>query len=140
MGLDMYAYTANADLVGDDRLNPKLCDPTTGKHRNDVDADFAYWCKFNHLHGWMERLYRSLGGEGPFNCDPIRLLESDIDQLEADLNATLSGERDALPATEGFFFGGPEVHEEDIEDLRKFIAKSREAMANGLAVIYDSWW
>lgn len=106
MGLDMYAYTANADLVGDDRLNPKLSDPTTGKHRDDVDADFAYWRKFNHLHGWMERLYRSLGGEGPFNCDPIRLLESDIDQLEADLNATLSGERDALPATEGCFFGG----------------------------------
>ena len=57
-----------------------------------------------------------------------------------DMIASLNTRADALPATEGFFFGGPEVHEEDIEDLRQFIAKSREAMANGLAVIYDSWW
>lgn len=139
MGLDMYAYTADANLVGDDQLNPNLSDES-GDRRADVNGDFAYWRKFNHLHGWMERLYKRLGGTDRFNCVPIRLLPQDIDQLEADLTATLSGERNALPATAGSFFGGTDVDPRDIEDLKAFIANSRKAFTDGLAVIYDSWW
>jgi hypothetical protein len=135
MGLDMYAYTVKAAEVGDQQVDINLNSVTP------VDREFAYWRKFNHLHGWMERLYRQKGGESEcFNCNTVRLTVEDINRLEADLNAKLAGTRDNLQATSGFFFGGDEWYEGDEESLRRFIQNSRDALAGGLAVIYDSWW
>lgn len=147
MGLDMYAYTAPAHLVQEQQVDLDMDAIATAlPSANEgaeplVNRNFAYWRKFNHLHGWMKRLYRAKGGSSPdFNCDTVRLMPEDIDQLEADLDATLAGKRDALPATSGFFFGGGDVYPEDIESLRSFIARSRQAFSDGLAVIYSSWW
>lgn len=135
MGLDMYAYTVPAELIGDQQVDINL------ESIENVNHEFAYWRKFNHLHGWMQRLYRQKGGQScDFNCDKVRLMPEDIDRLEADLNAKISGAQDNLQATAGFFFGGSEWYEEDEQSLRKFIQNSREALGSGLAVIYDSWW
>lgn len=135
MGLDMYAYTVPAAEVGDQQVDINLNSVTF------ADREFAYWRKFNHLHGWMERLYRQKGGESEFfNCNTVRLTGEDINRLEADLNAKLAGTRDNLQATSGFFFGSGEWYEGDEESLRRFIKNSRDALAGGLAVIYDSWW
>lgn len=49
-------------------------------------------------------------------------------------------ENNELEHTPGFFFGGEEIYPEDIEETKKFIAAARAALANGLAVFYDSWW
>jgi len=47
---------------------------------------------------------------------------------------------DALPETQGFFFGtNPPDLESLAEDL-KFIQKARDAINEGDAVYYDSWW
>jgi hypothetical protein len=136
MGLDMYAYTAPAELVGDQQvdLNGKLF--ADGKPVEGVDTDFAYWRKFNHLHGWMNQLYdRKSGTSATFNCNTVRLMPEDIDVLES--LATLK----ALPATEGFFFGGNEpFSDEDRLEVLAFVAKARTAFSEGKAVIYDSWW
>jgi len=43
-----------------------------------------------------------------------------------------------LPDTEGFFFGKSDGTEQ-ADDLT-FIAKAREAIAQGQTVFYDSWW
>lgn len=98
------------------------------------DSDFAYWRKFNHLHGWMERLYIEKGGQEEFNCTTVRLNPEDIDRLEEDM---INGN---LTPTAGFFFGGDQLYPEDLEDLKIFIQKCRNAFEMGKAVFYDSWW
>ena len=169
MGLDMYAHKVRADLVGDDQVDVpahKRALAAIGfkawsdedyanksdeekqaywKARDDADSrikaeglydsDFAYWRKFNNLHGWMEQLYHKKGGTETFNCTTVRLMPEDLDRLES--MAIMK----ALPPTEGFFFGGQEQFtDEDKEDVLAFIAKAREAIADGYAILYDSWW
>ncbi len=98
------------------------------------NSDFWYWRKFNALHGWMEALYRERGGQQSFNCIVIRLLEEDFDRMESDIK------NNALSPTEGFFFGSQEIYQEDIADAIQWIASSREAIKDGYAVLYSSWW
>ncbi len=125
MGLDMYAYTAPRDLIGRD-IDIEL---------NGLRgvSDLHYWRKHPNLHGWMEMLYRQKGGaKQVFNCATVRLNADDLDALEA----AVRDER--LPETTGFFFGASDGSERD-DDLA-FIAKARAALAEGQAVLYDSWW
>lgn len=171
MGLDMYAYTAHAELVGEDQVDvdisaralvragfSTLDDETfdslnqTEKsaywNRRDaaleqvkaeglLNQDFAYWRKFNILHGWMERLYREKGGtQASFNCTTVRLDPADLDRLEADARA---GEN--MTVTQGFFFGGDEAFDtDDQQEILDFCQRARQAQAQGLVVLYNSWW
>lgn len=120
MGLDMYALV------------------TTMQPENPVDfntddaTELHYWRKHPNLHGWMEALYVEKGGTEHFNCEPVVLTASDLDQLEADIKAG------RLPQTSGFFFGESDGTEAD-DDLA-FIAKARYAIAEGKTVFYYSWW
>lgn len=98
-----------------------------------INTHFAYWRKFNHLHGWMERLYQERGGVDTFNCIEIWLDEEAIDRLEK--------EKDSLEPTQGFFFGSyEELTKEDKEEIQEFIERCRQAFADGYVVFYDSWW
>ena len=101
-----------------------------------IDNCFAYWRKFNHLHGWMEKLYYSKGGKADsFNCVNVRLTEQDLDVLQKQAEAM------SLKPTEGFFFGTyEEFSEDDQYAVLKFVNEAREAISNGYAVFYDSWW
>lgn len=136
MGLDMYAYTAPAELVGDAQVdvNDRLF--FDGHPVEGVDTDFAYWRKFNHLHGWMEKLYRHKGGKSEdFNCNTVRLMPEDLDVLES------MASMKALAPTAGFFFGGQEeFNDEDKSEVLEFVKRARSAIAEGKVVIYDSWW
>lgn len=106
------------------------------KEEGIIDNDFAYWRKFNHLHGWMEKLYYSKGGKADsFNCVNVRLTEQDLDVLQK------QAETMSLKPTEGFFFGTyEEFSEDDQYAVLEFVNKAREAISNGYAVFYDSWW
>lgn len=136
MGLDMYAYTCDAEDIGDQQVDIKIYNEDGSHAVANLDREFAYWRKFNHLHGWMNKLYDKKGGESPsFNCDTVRLMPEDIDVLES--MASLK----ALPATQGFFFGGDDLFDDDDkESVLDFVNKSRIAFSEGKAVIYDSWW
>jgi hypothetical protein len=126
MGLDMYAFTVNADSVGDATVDVALGDTAT---------EICYWRKFNALHGWMEDLYRQKGGsKASFNCTTVRLTANDLDRLEMD-----TGNNKLVPVN-GFFFGAQEIDSEDLESVSDFIKVARQALANGKAVFYDSWW
>ncbi len=135
MGLDQYAY-ASSEIKSEDR------------------EELAYWRKHNRLQGWMEQLWEKKGRPhfdsvtnplGDFNCQPVELTLSDIEQLEAHV------ERTSLPETGGFFFGDDSYNYED-EDLNQsggyyhketdleFITLAREALQKGKKVFYDSWW
>lgn len=102
-----------------------------------MNTDFAYWRKFNNLHGWMERLYREKDGQKEsFNCTTVRLTTDDLDRLERDAKA---GEN--LDATSGFFFGAmDEFDVEDQQSILDFVTQARAAIGEGKAVLYDSWW
>lgn len=137
MGLDQYAY-ASTEIKSEDR------------------EELAYWRKHNRLHGWMEDLWEDKGRPnydniqnplGDFNCQPIELTSSDIEQLEAHVT------NKALPETGGFFFGDDSFlwESEDgqpfakgdyhykLTDL-KFVQDARNAIQKGKKVYYDSWW
>jgi hypothetical protein len=124
MGLDMYAFTAPKEVV------TRNIGFTLSELR-DV-REIHYWRKHPNLQGWMEELYRAKGGEVMFNCEPMVLTEEDLDKLE---DAIRSGQ---LPRTEGFFFGESDGSEQS-DDLA-FVKAAREFIADGYAVIYDSWW
>jgi len=124
MGLDMYAFTVPADSVGDGVTDVAL---------GDNAVELFYWRKFNALHGWMEQLYRSKKGlRVDFNCTTVRLTSEDLDRLER--------EASTLQPIEGFFFGEQTIYPEQLESVATFIAKARQALADGNAVYYDSWW
>ena len=126
MGLDMYAYTVDTTTVGDGVTDVALCESA---------VQIFYWRKFNALHGWMEDLYRLKGGtRHDFNCTTVRLTANDLDRLEMD-----TGNNKLVPRN-GFFFGSQEIYPEDLESVADFVKVSRQCIAEGKAVFYDSWW
>jgi hypothetical protein len=128
MGLDMYAFKMKAKEAGDIQ--------TMDSWSDDIErVEMAYWRKFNHLHGWMEALYTEKGGDKlDFNCVYVRLEQPDLDRLKMALD------NKQLTHTPGFFFGGDEMHEWDVEATEKFIEDAKQALLDGDAVFYYSWW
>jgi hypothetical protein len=137
MGLDMYAYSVRKGILEDaDQVDVAKKLYADGQPLEGVDGDFAYWRKFNHLHGWMESLYRAKGGkDDDFNCSTVRVMPEDIDRLES------MAKMKALPAKGGFFFGDTnDFNDEDKEEVLEFVEKARKVFADGGAIVYDSWW
>lgn len=145
MGLDMYAFAVPYNSVDheastDFSLAIKSAD-ATAEDENGRPAELAYWRKFNHLHGWMERLYRKRGGTETFNCVQLRLHPADLDELDTIFESgTPEGLAKVLEHTPGFFFGSEEIWEGDVTNTKEFISKARAALANNKVVFYDSWW
>ena len=136
MGLDMYAYA---------------------KDENGEDEHLADWRKHNRLHGWMEELWEDKGrpnfeestedSMGSFNCIPVELTLTDLEQLEAVIT------NKDMPETGGFFFGDDSFFWEDEngkpykegdyfykETDLQFIEDARNAIEQGKKVYYNSWW
>jgi hypothetical protein len=155
----MYATAVKASLIGDQQININLNSSlglipeaenetpeqaSERRRRNEViragleeagavNSDFAYWRKFNNLHGWMERLYTAKGGTECFNCEYVRLMPEDLDKLAKECKT--------LRPTQGFFYGSYEdMAPEDVKDVKDFIKKARAAIKDGMAVLYSSWW
>jgi hypothetical protein len=132
MGLDMYAFTVDAKDAGDNVVD---LETNYGTDNELAKTELYYWRKFNALHGWMEDLYRIKGGaKESFNCTTVRLDAKDLDRLEMD-----TGNNKLVPIN-GFFFGAQTIYPEDLESVAIFIAKAREALAEGKTCWYDSWW
>lgn len=163
MGLDQYAWTIAKELVGDIQVDYEV---PKAFEKNEI----AYWRKFNHLHGWMEKLYRAKGGtDEVFNLTIARFMAQGKDiasyvtahnksklvnlvmeQTLIPSNVRLENEdldnleqdliNNKLEYTPGFFFGGSEIYPQEIENTNKFISDAREAIKDNMAVFYDSWW
>ena len=125
MGLDMFEFAVPRPLA--------TAAVDFKASETDGFQQLHYWRKHPNLHGWMEALYRSKGGQSePFNCTTVELTASDLIDLEAAVRNRL------LPETSGFFFG--ETDGSEIEDDLVFIAKAHDAIRDGMAVYYDCWW
>jgi hypothetical protein len=129
MGLDMYVWRVKAeDIINDFEVAKD--EEGFGKLE-----EMFYWRKHHDLHGWMEKLYRNKGGDKEsFNCVKVRLYPHDLDALQFDLLNNM------LPETTGFFFGDNPPDDESLSNDLKFIQAARDAIAEGDAVYYDSWW
>ena len=127
MGLDQFAFKTKAKLNSPVDFQAQVQGADTEELHN--------WRKHPNLHGWMESLYRQKGGQGQdFNCNPVELTQEDIDRLAISI---LEGE---LPSTSGFFFGESTGNQEEESDDLEFCKKASEAIKEGYAVYYDSWW
>lgn len=122
MGLDQYAVARKGDPVEKD-----------GRQEWPESRNLAEWRKHPNLQGWMEDLYRRKGGEEEFNCVDVELTLEDLDALEK----AVKGKE--MPKTEGFFFGDDSDEYYRKKDLQ-FISDAREAIKEGFAVVYSSWW
>lgn len=137
MGLDMFAYRIKAGVLSpEDQVDFGSKLSKDGERLPEV-TELAYWSKFNALHGWMERLYRSkVASSEYFNCDTVRLEKQDLEVLESLALAK------ALVPVGGFFFGDSTTpfSDEDRDDVLTFVKDAKQALADGDAVAYDSWW
>ena len=126
MGLDMYAFSTKAKPKTEVDFETKNFEPLEEVH---------YWRKHPNLHGWMQLLYESKGGNSPdFNGDNVVLTLNDLEDLEHDIK------QNDLPDTSGFFFGESANNDEENDNDLAFVAKAREAISNGRTVYYTSWW
>lgn len=123
MGLDQYANARRGEAIVDDE----------GYTYYEDSMELAYWRKHPNLQGFMQELYYEKGGEGEFNCVDVELTLEDLDSLEETLD------NEALPETEGFFFGS-DSSEYYAEADREFIVAARAAIKQGYTVVYSSWW
>jgi hypothetical protein len=123
MGLDQYAKVVKREYN-----NETLTETIT-------KTEICYWRKHNALHGWMENLYESKGGDGEFNCVNLNLTSEDLKELEEDVV-----DKD-LPETKGFFFG-EDTRECDHQKLQtlKFLSKAKKALNQGHEVEYSAWY
>jgi len=129
MGLDMYAYVATKPGAQEEYYEEVNANGTATQPR-----ELAYWRKHPNLHGWMEQLYRSKGGDvDSFNGVELELTWQDIDLLE---QAILNNQ---LPSTKGFFFGNPADDYYQQQDL-EFVKNARAELFVGLKVFYNSSW
>ena len=130
MGLDQSAYA---------REQP------SGEHIGGDKHPF-YWRKHARLQSWMQRKYYEKqdttgtpcsGDFAEFNCVPLSLNQSDIDELKCHLEA-------GLPESEGGFFWGHQFQGESAKKYREqdlaFCAWADQELANGNEVIYYCWW
>jgi hypothetical protein len=116
---DLYIYWNDSEKINQD------------EHKQSMFM-LAQWRKHANLQGYMEALYEKKGGEGTFNCSPVRLTFQDL----KDLKQAVMNNR--LPQTVGFFFGTSDP-DHDTETL-EFIDKAMKAIAQDMEIYYDSWW
>jgi len=124
MGLDQYAYA----------IKRSYNDET--KTETTVKTEFFTWRKHNALEGYMAELYAAkTGDESEFNCKTLKLVESDLNELQRAV------ETQQLPETQGMFFGdNTQFDEEQQEWDLKFIEKARDYIKEGHELEYTSWW
>lgn len=128
MGLDQWCYACDADEIPDS--------VRVDFSRPEGSVEIAYWRKHPNLHGWMENLYRDKGGiDEQFNCVPVELTMSDLDNLEEAIK------EDKLPDTAGFFFGQSYKDSEATSYDLDFVRKAKQLILNeDKRVFYTSWW
>lgn len=114
MGLDQYAYTRDK--------------------KGNVE-EIAYWRKHNALDGWMQNLWREVGDGESLNGQEVPVDQEDIEML------AMVVERDMLPETQGFFFGGDSRYNEDKKKVTlDFIKEAKKALKEGKEVFYQNSW
>lgn len=133
MGLDMYVWKTQKKYG----VSPIKIDYVAMEQDGVEGEEFHYWRKNRHIHNWFEKLYRSKGGTGEFNCKEVKITIDDLNHLEQDIK---SGEIINFD-NGGFFFGENDYDMYRKEDDLKFIEQAKKELENENVVLYyGSWW
>lgn len=115
---------------------------------NDEDPILAYWRKANAIHGWFVREL----ADGVDDCQKIPVtipqMQDLVDRCKKVLGAGSdiqdTAEEVGLMPTPGFFFGGTEMDEWYVQDLRETIEQLEKILsAKGLgeaSYYYEASW
>ena len=128
MGLDMYLYKReyvsgwNFDGKSDTSLYDTIIDKMgvdrcAGSPHANVEVCVAYWRKANAIHGWIvDNL-----ANGVDECQSIYVTKENLITLRDLAKSALKEPAmagDILPPTQGFFFGGYEIDDWYMEDMK----------------------
>ena len=130
MGLDQYAYVVKKTKSLQDIYDN---DATTRPYI--VNDELTYWRKHYELHRWMFNLAKKKGfkgGKEDFNCIMVRLEEEDIESLREEIRNRRF--------TEAVHDCDKDVFEMDKDRDERFCDEAEQALEEGFAVFYDSWW
>ena len=130
MGLDQYAYVVKKTKSLQDIYDN---DATTRPYI--VNDELTYWRKHYELHSWMFNLAKKKGfkgGKEDFNCVMVRLEEEDIESLREEIRNRRF--------TEAVHDWDKDVFEMDKDRDERFCDEAEQALEEGFAVFYDSWW
>jgi len=135
MGLDMY-------LTGDEYI-PTYDAAVKREVRNGFEVEsyrlkMGYWRKFGPLHAFMVKRF----ADGVDNCAPISLDASNLREVASALRANALPDNDE---SHGFFFGNPEIWDEDRADAERhaevFDRAAEWVEADGWrSVFYQASW
>ena len=105
-----------------------------GMYLKETNEEVAYWRKHPDLHGFFEEQWNKQGWNGDFNGMPLVLSEEMLDE------AIFKVLMNALPKTEGFFFGESEFSKGSVDRDLESLNKAKEYISNGKEVYYDASW
>ena len=128
MGLD-----SNIDSIPRKLTNTVIEQKFEKLDQFDVSS-IGYWRKANHIHGWMEELYKRKGGTEEFNCVNVQLTVEDLTEL---LNLVIANK---LKPVSGFFFGGNNVPKTLDTHTIRIICAALDAINNDNRDVYFSSW
>lgn len=127
MGLDMYLmgrrYNPQHEVV-DGKYVEKERPVLDGFEVQENVLEIGYWRKHRRLHGFIVENY----GGGEDDCRPIMLSPEDLHQI-ADALDRYETDIEALPETEGFFFGNDDWDRDLQEQAPEHAARFRKAAA-----------
>ena len=142
MGLDMYAYSVDAEMH-----------PLSPEEENELDESSFYWRKHTKLHQFMNDYYHEEAEKGnivvsdehkeqmwagEFNCIPLYL---PIDKL-FELKYLI--EDDNLPESDGGFFWGHDFQDQSAQEYKeqdiKFCNWAIDETDKGNFIYYSCWF
>jgi hypothetical protein len=133
MGLDMYLTGNKYFHRFDQNLNRLPSEKEDGYEVKSHNLSLGYWRKHPNLHGYIVETF----ADGADECQEIELSAADIRQI---LQAITDN---ALPSTEGFFFGESDGTEK-LEDIQIFADAlkwlEQQDQVSWRSVIYQASW
>ena len=138
MGLDMYltkeTYVKNWDhMRSEERTHIAISGGRTKgikpERISEIIEEVGYWRKANQIHAWFVRECQ----DGVDECQKTYVGREKLEKLLSACETVLADPKKAaelLPPQAGFFFGGTDVDEYYMEDLKRTVVIIKEALAD----------
>ena len=105
-----------------------------GIYLKETNEEIVYWRKHPNLHGFFEEQWNKQGWKGTFNSVQFPLTDAILEQ------AIFKVQMNALPETDGFFFGKSTFDKESVKFDLEQRNKVKKYISEGKEVYYDSSW
>ena len=125
MGLDIYAYSGDPDLLPEDTSVGQQLLRASGDLTSQLGLqELCHWRNHWELAEWLEMIYRDRGYQDDFNLSFVRIYENDLKAMEREM-------------------AGGTLRQED-EQLRLqdagFVTRAKDLLKRGQAIVIHSWF